>query len=124
MSYDNLNPELRMLLFSIESSCGVEVGGGDVFLDDNRKEISDIKHIFAFIAITYLEYTHRQVRIFMKFKYDSNITYALKRVEDLIAFRPSYRNRIYNISIDNGVIGLVKHIIHENKPYNVKIQLF
>lgn len=114
--YEELNPELRMLLFSIERSCGVEVGDGRVFYDTTkRREVSDVRHIFAYISITYLEYTHSQVRQFLGIKYDSNLTYAQDRVKSLIEFNTAYRNRLYNIAWDNGVIGLVKHIIELEK---------
>ncbi len=112
MGYKKLNPELKMLLYSIERACGVEVGDGRVFTDTTRrKEVSDIRHFFCYIAVTYLEYTHRQVRDYLGIKYDSNITHAIQRVDDLIRFNTAYRNRLYNIAIDNGIMGLVFYII-------------
>lgn len=110
--YDPLNPELKMLLFSIEKACGVQQGGGRVFTDKTkRREIADVKHIFAFIAITYLEYTHKQVREWLSVKYDSNINHARRRIADLVEFNPAYRNRVYGIAIENGVMPLVNDII-------------
>ena len=53
--YYALNPELRMLLFSIEQAFGVKPGDGRVFLESSkRRELSDIRHVFAFIAINYM----------------------------------------------------------------------
>lgn len=110
--YEKLNPELRMLMFSVEMYCGVEVGGGRVFNDTTkRREVSDVRHMFAYISITYLEYTHNQIREILGMKYDSNITYAVNRVEELMSISKAYRNRMYNIAWDNGVMGLVRHII-------------
>ena len=111
-AYKELNPELKMLLFSIEQSCGLKAGGGRVFNETTkRREVADVKHIFAFIAIGYLEYTHKQVREFLAIKYDSNINYGRKRVVGLIAYNRVYRNRIYTIAVDNGILPLVYDII-------------
>jgi hypothetical protein len=76
-----------------------------------RRELSDVKHIFAFIAIGYLEYTHKQVKEYLGMKYDSNINYARKRIIELIEFNRVYRNRIYSVAVDNGILGLVYDII-------------
>jgi len=109
--YMALNDELRSLLFTIERYCGLEVGGGRVFNDmTKRREIADTKHIFSFIAITYLAYTHKQVMAWMGIKYLSNITYAINRIIELIEYNPAYRNRMYNVAINNGIMGLLRDI--------------
>ncbi len=111
-AYKSLNPELRMLIFTIEQSCGVTPGGGRVFTETTkRREIADIKHIFAFIAIGYLCYTHRQVREYLGIKHDSNINYARKRIVSLIEYNSVYRNRVYSIAVENGILSLVYDII-------------
>jgi len=111
--YSVLNKELMMLMFSIEKACGVGAGSGKVWNKQGsvRSEVSDVKHIFAYIAITYLGYTYKQVRDFLGMKYDSNITYAISRVEDLIMYNIAYRNRLYSIAVDCGIMGLIYHII-------------
>jgi len=109
--YALLNPELKMLLFCVERSCGLIVGGGEVFSYLKTKDISSVRHIFAYIAIIHLEYTHAQVKKFLEIKYDSNVNYALTKVPELIKYRPAYRNRIYNIAIEMGIMGLIYHII-------------
>ena len=110
--YKELNNECRMLLFATEKVCGVKQGNGMVFTyKGKRREVVDVKHIFSFIAITYLGYTHRQVREFMGVKYDSNTNYARKRIAGLLEYNRAYRNRIYNIAVDCGVWGLVADII-------------
>lgn len=110
--YDELNKELKMLLYSVEQVCGLEVGGGEVFTDmTRRKEIADTKHIFIYIAIIHLEYSHMQLKNWLGIKYLSNITYALSRVEGLIKYNVAYRNRIYNVAVDMGIMTLIYHII-------------
>ena len=109
--YTVLNPELKMLLFCAEKACGVIVGGGEVFSRLKTKDISSVRHIFAYIAIIHLEYSHTQVRKFLGVTYDSNVNYALTRVPNLIRYRPAYRNRIYNIAIEMGIMSLIYYII-------------
>lgn len=107
-----LNDELRSLLFTIEKYCGLTVGGGRIFYDmTKRREVADVKHIFAFVAIKYLAYTHRQVQEYMGIKYVSNITYAMARIVELIEYNVPYRNRLYNIAIENGIMVMVRDII-------------
>ncbi len=111
--YKNLNNECLMLLFSIEKACGIKAGNGMVFTQKTKhREIADVKHIFAFIAITYLEYTHRQVRGFIGINYDSNINYGRRRIATIIEYNRAYRNRIYGIAVENGILGLVFDIIN------------
>lgn len=110
--YKALTQELLILTFSIERYCGLEIGSGDIFKGNcRRREIADAKHIFAFVAINYWEYTHLQVRNYLGIKYDSNITYGKQRVLDLIETNRAYRNRLYNISVENGIIGLIYDIM-------------
>lgn len=110
--YDALNNELRMLMFSIERVCGVEVGCGRVFNEKTkRKELSDVRHIFCFIAVVHLEYSHSQIRRFIGYKYDSNVNYAIRRMLRMIEYNIAYRNRIYNISIELGIMGLTYQVI-------------
>ncbi len=111
--YMELNNELRSLLFTIEKRCGLKVGGGRVFTDvTKRREIADVKHIFIFVSIKYLGYTHRQVMGWLSINYISNVTYALKRLPGLIEHNTAYRNRLYNIAIENGVMELIYDIIN------------
>lgn len=120
--YEVLNPECLQLLFSIERYCGVTVGGGRVFESGKRKEIVDVRHIFSFIAITYLEYTHKQVREWFGMKYDSNVNYARKHIAGLIENNVAYRNRVYNIAVDNGIMGLIFDVIELVEKDNNRIK--
>lgn len=110
--YNDLNDELRLLLFDIEKYFGEEVGSGRVFKDravDNS--ISEIKQVFTFIAKVYLGYTGTQVKNCMNYKYLSNVSYAINRIGGLLEFNRPLRNRLYNIAIDNSIMGLVYDII-------------
>jgi hypothetical protein len=49
----------------------------------------------------------------MGFKSLSNITYALRRIRQFIEYDVPYRNRLYNIAIECGVMGLLKDVIKE-----------
>ena len=123
-AYNSFNKELKMLLFSVEQACGLKAGGGRVFTEKSkRREIADVKHIFSFIAIGYLEYTHKQVREFMHIKYDSNINHGRKRIVDLIRYNRVYRNRIYTIAVDNGILPLVYDIIEATDKGNVRFKI-
>ena len=108
--YSELNDELRVLLFTIERICGVNQGGGEFKGSSIHREIVDVRHIFSYIAIVHLAYTHRQVKEWMGFKSLSNITYALNRIRNMIEYDVPYRNRLYNIAIECGVMGLLKQI--------------
>jgi hypothetical protein len=110
--YSELNEELLVLLFTIERICGAKVGGGE-FKGRVEREFVDVRHIFSYIAIVHLAYTHKQVKLWMGFKSLSNITYALRRIRQFIEYDVPYRNRLYNIAIECGVMGLLKDVIKE-----------
>jgi len=62
-----------------------------------------------------LEYSHQKVRDWMGMKYTSNITYATGRVEDLIRCNVAYRNRVYNVAVECGIVPLINHVVRITK---------
>ena len=114
--YRKLNDELRMLLFSIEKVCGLGQGDGEVFSEVRKiREVVDARHIFCYIAIKYLEYSHQRVRNWMGMNYTSNVTYAIGRVDDLIRYNVAYRNRVYNVAVECGIVPLINYVVHITK---------
>ena len=112
-AYRELNPELRMLLFTVEKVCGLEVGGARVFNEERKiREVVDARYIFMYVSVRYLEYSHGQICDFLKLKWKSSVANGVARVEEMIRYNVAYRNRVYNIAVECGVMPLVKHIIN------------
>jgi len=107
--YWKIPSEIRLVLFDLERVFALEVGGGAVFDKSSKREVSDTRH--AFIYIANLHYGFSQDIVCEWIHVRQGIVFnAKKKVAENIRFNIMYRNRLFNVAVDNGIMSLIYEI--------------
>lgn len=108
--YMNIPVELRAVLFDLERSFGLKVGGGQVFSDiRSLRELVDVRYAFIFISNTYYGFSQRIISEWIGVKMGL-VHHAKKTVRGLMNTNTMYRNRMFNVAVNNGIMDLVYEI--------------
>lgn len=107
--YDRIPPELRLILYGLERAFYVDVGNGEVFKKNSKREISDVRHSFIYIANMHFDASQELVCKWIQAK-QGIVFNAKRRVVENITNNIPYRNKLYNVAMDNGITTLVLEI--------------
>jgi hypothetical protein len=110
-----LPTDLRLIVFDMEHEMGVDIGGGELFIRKEGRgrsltnEASYVRLVALYIGSKYLNYGSTMLAD--RFQVDkSMVNYAKKSVSNDVLYNTTARRKIYNISIQNGLVDLANEI--------------
>ena len=105
--YLAMPPEIMMLLFDLERAWGFTVGDGEIFKNTSSvREYVDVRYAFAYIANVNYGFSQKTVCDWIGIK-QGLMHHAKTTVATNLEYNTMYRNRMFKIAVDNGIMDLV-----------------